>query len=197
MNDLLDLDFTLNDFCSKTDDELALLAKNNKSAATLLVSRYSKLIFIKSEIFANSNTDRDDLNQEGLIGLLNAVGSFNPDKGVKFSTYAEVCVVNKMKSLLAKSGRNAACIDNYSELSDDNCLPVNETPESIYLYKEYFSELLSGIRSVLSPAELRAFNLCVQGITYSDVAKKLGVTEKSVDNAMQRARKKIRTLIRQ
>ncbi len=76
-------------------------------------------------------------------------------------------------------------------------LSVEENPESIFLYKEFFSEMLGSIDSVLSPAELRTFRLCMQGMTYKQAALELGVTEKSVDNAMQRARKKIRALYQQ
>ncbi len=194
MKNLLDLDLNINDFCSKCDDELAVIARTDKSAAAVLVSRYSKLILIKSEIFANSNADSDDLNQEGLFGLLNAISAFNPDKGVKFSTFAEVCIVNRMKTFIAKTNV-ASGIENIDELPDDLCLSVEETPESILLDKEFFSELLSSIYAILSPAELKVFNLCMRGESYKSAAAKLGITEKSVDNAMQRARRKIRALI--
>lgn len=194
---MLDLDFNLNDFCSKCDDELAVIAKTDKSAAAVLVSRYSKLILVKSEIYAKSGADRDDLNQEGLFGLLSAVSSFNPEKGVKFSTYAEVCIRNRMKTFLSKAQKAASGIQNIDDIAEKSYLSVDETPESILLDKEYFSELFSGIYSVLSPAELKVFNLCLQGESYKSAAQKLGITEKSVDNAMQRARKKIRALIQQ
>lgn len=195
MKNLLDLDFNLNDFCSKCDDELAVIAKTVKPVAALLISRYSKLILVKSEIFANTNADSDDLNQEGLFGLLNAISSFDPDKGVKFSTYAEVCIVNRMRSFLVKTNKNASFVGNIDELSEDSFPSVYETPESIFISKEFVSELLSGIYDVLSPLERKIFDLCINGESYRSAAEKLGITEKSVDNAMQRARKKIRALI--
>lgn len=177
------------------DDELAVIAKTDKSAAAVIVSRYSKLILVKSEIFADSNADSDDLNQEGLIGLLNAISSFDPHKGAKFSTYAEVCIGNRMKTFLVKTRKAASGIENIDEIYENSCLSVEETPESILLDKEFFSELLSGIYDVLSPAEFRVFNLCMKGESYKSAAEKLGITEKAVDNAMQRARRKIRALI--
>lgn len=194
VNDLLDLDFNLNDFCGKSDEELAVLARNDKNAAAVLVSRYFKLIFIKSEIYADSLTDSDDLCQEGLMGLLRAAESFDPSRGVKFSTFAEVCIVNRMKSLLTKGYKSPETVEDIDALSDARSLHESETPESIYLYKEYFSQLLSDIDAVLSDSEKRVFSLCVQGLSYRDTAKKLGIAEKSVDNAMQRARRKIRAL---
>lgn len=195
VNGLFDLNSNLDDYCSKNDEELAVVARSNNAVATLLVSRYSKLIFIKSEIYANCYTDSDDLSQEGLVGLLHAISSYDPDKGAKFSTFAEICIENRMKSLLAKGSKAAAPVENVYELTEWQDSIADETPESIYLYKEYFSELLNSIHFVLSPAEYKVFNLCIQGLSYKDVAKKLGITEKSVDNAMQRARKKIRALM--
>lgn len=195
MKNLLDLDFNLNDFCSKCDEELAVIAKTDKNAAAVLISRYSKLILVKSEILANTNTDSDDLNQEGLFGLLNAISSFDSRRGVKFSTYAEVCIVNRMKSYLAKNNRAASGVENIDELEEKSFMSVDETPESILMNKELFSELLNGIYAVLSPMERKIFDLCINGESYKSVAEILGITEKSVDNAMQRARKKIRALI--
>ena len=92
MNDLLDLDFNSNDFIGISDEELALLAKSSKPAVNAIVARYLKPIFIKSGIYANCNTDSDDLRQEGLMGLLSAISAFSPEKNVKFSTFAEVCI---------------------------------------------------------------------------------------------------------
>lgn len=197
VNDLLDLDINLNDFSGKSDEELAVDAKTNKTAAAVLVSRYMKLIFIKSEIFANHNSDRDDLNQEGLIGLLNSISSFDADRGIRFSTFAETCINNRMKTFVAKGTKNAEkIISDPDEFSVVHSVLDYDTPESIYLYKENFSEMMNKISSVLSETERKVFNLCVQGVSYKDAAERLGITEKSVDNAMQRARRKIRALLK-
>lgn len=192
---LLDLDFNLNELCGKTDEELAAIAKNNKSAAAVLMSRYSKLVFIKSGIYANYDTDSDDLQQEGLLSLMRAIASFNPERGVKFSTFAEVCIENRMRTVIRRSKDLPLNRESLEDAKQSDALSVTETPESIYLYKEFISELWSGISSVLSTAELKTFNLCMQGISYKSAAEMLGTTEKSIDNAMQRARRKIRTLI--
>lgn len=184
----------IDDLHSKTDEELAVMAKSSRSAAAVLASRYAKLILVKSEIYASPVTDSEDLRQEGQMSLLNAVNSFDPCRGVKFSTFAGVCIDNRMRSVTAKARRAAPVTGE--ELDTDELVSDEATPESIYLNKEYFSELVSGIRTVLSTAELRAFSLCVQqGMSYRSAAEKLGITEKSVDNAMQRARRKIRALI--
>jgi len=192
---LLDLDFNLNELNSKTDEELAVLGKTDKTAVAVLVSRFSKLVFIKSEIYANSETDSDDLHQEGMISLLKAIEAFDIRKGVKFSTFAEVCITNRMRTVSKKSVRDFSFAERIDSDEAADVLSVEETPESIYFYKEFFSELWKDICSVLSLTELNVLTLCVQGLSYKSAAEKLGMTEKSVDNAMQRARKKIRALM--
>ena len=195
VDDLLDLDFNLNELNSKTDEELAVLGKNDKTAAAVLISRYSRLIFIKSEIYANSAADSDDLHQEGMISLLKAIDAFDPTKGVKFSTFAEVCIVNRMRTLSKKSAKSTSFGERIGEDEAEDVLLVEETPESIYFYKEFFSELWKNICSVLSLTELNVLTHCVQGMSYRKKDEKLGMTEKAVDNAMQRARKKIRAVM--
>ena len=192
---MLDLDFNLNELNSKTDEELAVLGKTDKTAVAVLVSRFSKLVFIKSEIYANSETDSDDLHQEGMISLLKAIEAFDIRKGVKFSTFAEVCITNRMRTVSKKSVRDLSFAERIDSDEAADVLSVEETPESIYFYKEFFSELWKDICSVLSLTELNVLTLCVQGLSYKSAAEKLGMTEKSVDNAMQRARKKIRALM--
>lgn len=191
---MLDLDFNLNEFCGKTDEELVMLAKSDRSAGDALILRFSKLIFIKAEIFSFHETDSDDLRQEGLMGLLKAIASYVPERAIKFSTYAEVCIVNRMKTYAKNCG-----IKQFDKLSLDD-LPEEtasqeETPESIYINKEFFSELWHAVDNVLSVFENRVFCLCISGKTYRQAAAVLGVSEKSVDNAMQRARRKIRSSI--
>ena len=192
---LLDLDFNLNELNSKTDEELAVLGKTDKSASAVLISRFSKLVFIKSEIYANSETDSDDLYQEGMISLLKAIEAFDPRKGVKFSTFAEVCIVNRMRTVSKKSVKVLSFAERIDDEAAADMLSDEETPESIYFYKEFFSELWKDICSVLSLTELNVLTLCVQGMSYKDAAAKLDMTEKAVDNAIQRARRKIRALM--
>jgi len=188
---LLDSDFDLIDFRGTSDEELAVMAKSDKSAANAVALRFLRLICIKAELYAGSDIDSDDLRQEGLLGLLSAIASFDPSRGVKFSTFAETCIVNRMFSFLSKARKTS------SESLDDAIkeqLSEDETPESIYINKEFYSEFFKYIASVLSEKELKVFNMCIQGSSYKEVAEKLGMSVKAVDNAMQRARRKIRDL---
>lgn len=191
MNILLDLDFNLNKFCRKTDEELAAIAQSDKNAVNALVLRYMKLVFIKAGIYTSSDADLDDLRQEGLMGLLRATASFDIHRGVKFSTFAEVCIVNQMKTFLVKSRKNSLPCESLDDISAES-ISEEETPESIYINKEFFSELWYAVDNILSETEGKIFSFYIQGMSYREIAEKFSISEKSVDSAMQRARKKIR-----
>ncbi len=181
----------LNEFCGKTDEELVVLAQSNRFAADALVLRFSRLIFIKAEMFSFHSSDCDDFRQEGLMGLLNAISTYNPNKAVKFSTYAEVCIVNRMKSYATKISSKSCNIVSFDDLPDD-IASTEESPESICINKELFSELWRTVDSKLSGLERQAFELYIRGETYSDISRIIGISESSAANAVQRAKSKIR-----
>lgn len=192
---LLDLDNKYSDLKNMPDEELVLFAKESKDASETLIARYLKLILIKSEIYANSATDSDDLRQEGLISLLKAISSYDPAKGAKFATFAEVCIENRMRTVRARRCDYTKMPESLEDVSEYEKPSDSETPESIFFYKELVSELRKNVESELSSAERRTFDLCMQGLSYRSAAEKLGVSEKTVDNAMQRARRKLRALV--
>ena len=192
---MLDLDFNLNELCEKNSEELALIAKTNKKAAEILILRCSKTVFIKAQMISvGTEVDVDDLRQEGLIGLFKAITSFNADRGFKFSTFAEICIINQMRTFLVKSRKNFISYESLDELPEEIAVDW-QTPESICMTRELISELWYAVDNLLSENEYKIFNLCIRGISYREIAEKLGISEKSVDNAIQRARKKIRRYI--
>lgn len=178
-------------FCGKTDDELALLAQSDREAADAIILRFSRLIFIKAEIFSSNKSDCDDFRQEGLMGLLNAISTFSPEKSVKFSTYAEVCIVNRMRTYAARLNRKACDVISIDEIPD-NVMYTEENPEKIYFNKAFFSELWDIVDSRLSSLERQVFERVIQGKTYEEIADNLNISTKSVANAVHRAREKIR-----
>ncbi len=189
---MLDLDFNLNE--GKTDEELAAMAKNDKSACNSLVIRYLKFIFIKAEFISTSDIDADDLRQEGLMGLLKAIASFDMGRGFKFSTFAEVCITNRMRSYAARAKKCPVPCESLDGISADS-LSEEETPESIYINKEFYSELWYAVDNILSDAERQIFYCHIQGLSYAQIAEKLGISVKSVDNAMQRSRRKLKAYL--
>jgi RNA polymerase sporulation-specific sigma factor len=100
-----------------------------------------------------------------------------------------------MRTISARSKKAPIRSDIISEENESEELSVEETPESIYLYKEFISELLNGMNTLLTPVEKSALELSMEGVSYRSAADKMGISEKSVDNAIQRARRKLRSLI--
>lgn len=189
---MLDLSFKEDTFKNMTDEELAAISSDNSTAVSELVSRYAKLIWIKANIMANSASDAEDLAQEGLLGLLNAISKFDSERRVKFSTFAEVCISNRMRTILDKN-RNVPVVEtDGSDISNDEAV-LPDTPESIFIEKEHLSQLYNEIISLLSNREWKIFTLFLQGLSYKNIAEKLNISEKSVDNAIQRIRRKLKS----
>lgn len=182
-------------FDGMTDEELAAQAKADKHACEALVLRYMKLIFIKAGAYSVSGSDRDDLCQEGLMALLRAIAMYDAGRNVQFSTFAEVCIANQMRTFRAKSAKAPAVCDD-PDGADEDLPSVEETPESIYFNKEFLSELRQAVETELSATERQVFEMVIRGASYKETATELGIAEKSVDNAMQRARRKIRAYLR-
>lgn len=187
---MFDADVFFSKFCGKSDEELVSAARESKEAANTLILRYSKLVLVKVGLFANSNADADDLRQEGLIALMKAVDSFDCGRKTKFSTYAEVCINNQMRTYLAKLKKEPVS-QSLDDIEDDQ-FTERETPESIYFNKELFAELWFVVENELSAIERQVFCFCIQGHSYAETAERLGISVKSVNNAMQRSRRKIR-----
>lgn len=196
MKNLLELDYVDNVLDELSDEKLAVKARADKHAEALIISRYLRIIWNKSDMYANSLTDSADLVQEGLLGLLSAVEAFNPEKNIRFSTFANVCITNRMKTLVAKTSRLDAPVEDIEELSVRQGLSFSETPETIFIFKQYYSELFKKIDSVLTDKENTVFQMYINEMSYKDIAEKLKISEKSVDNAIQRARRKIKQILK-
>lgn len=190
-----ELSDNVNMYGSMSDEELADRAVSDKLACEALILRYTKLIFIKAAVFSASEADRDDLCQEGLMALLRAISSYDAGRNAKFSTFAEVCIVNQMRTVRARAAKAPAVCENIDDVSEE-VLSEEETPESIYMNKEFFSELRRAVETELSGTERQVFDSVIRGASYRETASMLGISEKSVDNAMQRARRKIRAYLK-
>lgn len=176
-----------------SDEEVVHAAQTQKDAVTELILRYRRLIWIKANSMANSAVDADDLMQEGLLGLLRAISSFSPEREIKFLTFADVCISNRMKTLLIRSNRVALPVEDTEQVALTDQEMELENPESILMQKERVEELFVEMKSVLSKREYEIFGLFLCGMRYEQMAQKLQITEKSVDNALQRVRRKLKS----
>lgn len=173
-----------------SDDELAVKAKTDRKALSELIAGYFYRVGYIADNFYPA--EKEDLVQEGLMGLLNAVRTFDPKSGVKFSTYSSVCIKNKMRSAFRKS----SSISNAKDTEYDFLDKCQVDPENIIIENERMEELYKDIFNALSDMEWQVFQLFLTGMSFNQIALKLSLTRKSVNNAMQRIRRKLKSVLR-
>lgn len=191
---------------SFTDEKLAALAQGGDDRAfDYLLDKYRVLVRKKSSSYYIIGADRDDIIQEGMIGLFKAVRDFDPGREASFKTFADICVSRQMLTAVKNALRQKhaplnfyvslnkpiAESDGESELAD--VFGGNETanPEDIVINREKADCLEVKVNEALSRFELRVLSLYLQGNSYLSIGKAIGKDSKSVDNAIQRIRKKI------
>lgn len=192
------------DFHNKTDEELAALAQQGDGDATeYLMHKYAETVRITSTYYYLAGGDRDDLLQEGMIGLFRAVQSYRPNKNAGFRTFAELCIVRRMITAVKLSTRKKnAPLNHYipihgidAEEREDvlfrhaaDAYAVN--PEDIVIDREQAGDTSKQIFSRLSAFEKQVLHLYLKGVPYREIAQKLSRTPKAVDNALSRIKKK-------
>lgn len=153
-----------------------------------------KLVLKRAHTYSDNCSDLEDLTQEGLLALCNAIESFDCENGAKFASFADTCVTNRIKTAaqtIAKHKRNDMTV-----IADENDIAdADSSPENICLEKESGIRIKKMIGSVLSPLEARVFELYLDGRSYREIAEMLGISEKSADNAVFRIRKKLKMLL--
>lgn len=187
----------LSDKASLSDEDLAFAAQSNDTNAwSELIYRYLPAIRYRAGSYTNSSADRDDLIQEGLIGLLNAVNTYNSDKGASFKTYCYICVQNKMLTELERRNNSKQqALQNYLPLEDLVPSATNgdgEDPFSIVAAQEDRALRMAKAKSLLSALEQETLALYLEGHSYEEMAAQLNLSTKTIDNALQRIRRKLR-----
>ena len=183
---------------SLSDEELALSAANgDDESMALLISAITPIAKAKGYALADSRVAGEDLTQEGMLGFLEAVKGFNPEKG-GFKTYAETCINNRILSAVRASynNKNAALSKAVPyETSDVDVTDSGTDPADIVSEKETSEHIRELLSEELSDFEKQVIDLRLLDMSYSQIAQKLGCSDKAVDNALQRIRKKMRTLL--
>ncbi len=170
----------------------------------MLIKKYIPLVNREIRFLFLAGADADDLAQEGMIGLYRAICSFQPEEGNRFITFAVTCVRNQLRDAVKAAGRQKNLpLNNFVSLSGTEDAeteltlseviggPETENPEAIYLRKEEQKDLLNEMRRILSPLELEVAKLYLEGLSRTDIAKRMGKDEKAVSNALSRIRKKL------
>lgn len=190
-----------------TDENLLqeILQNKNNTALDCLIDRYKDIVGIKANKFFMVGSEKDDMLQEGYIGLYKAVRSFNKEKQNSFKTFAGLCIERQMITAVKNSNRqkhiplNSSLSLNsgaYDENNDTEVMEILDTrktgedPLDIITQKEYFTVIEKAINENLSDFEKRVLLHYKNGESYAEIAEKLQSKVKSVDTAIQRIRKK-------
>lgn len=192
-----------------TDENLITeaLNNNNNMALDCLIGRYKDVVSMKASKFFMVGSEKDDILQEGYIGLYKAIKSFDTEKQNSFKTFATICIERQLITAVKNSNRqkhiplnssvslNATAYDE-EENGDTTVLEILDAnkesgdPLEIITKKEYFNSVEKNIDESLSKFEKEVLQLYKNGYSYATIAEKLNTKVKSVDTAIQRIRKK-------
>lgn len=189
--------------CEHLNPEMKNLIEDVKSGVPLsfdaVYSLYTPLIRSLAEkyraAYSLSAEDEDDIRQEAAIALYDAALSYNDRQGVSFGLYAKICIRNRIVSFLRRRQGTSIRAESL-ESADDVALPQDDqTPEKIIISRESVSDIRKKIGGSLTDLERSVFDLYLVGASYEDVSAALGIPKKSIDNAMQRIKSKLRKLL--
>lgn len=197
----------LSQYTNESDETIVELIRNGKTELTdILIDRYKNEVRKKSIGLTLMGADKDDLIQEGMIGLFKSIRDYKNDKDCSFATFAAICIKGAMvnavlhyqskkygplNSSLSFSSGSVTTENNFEEYYGDTSAA---NPEKMTLDVEAVQELLIKIRSCLSKTELQVFEYCQQGLSSKEISEEMNISSKSVANTLNRIKLKIRKI---
>ncbi len=198
--------FQKEEYNNLDDNEvITKIKQGDKKALNYLLDKYTDVVSMKAGKYFIVGAEKEDIIQEGLIGLFKAIKSFNPEKQSSFKTFANLCIERQLQTAIKSSMRQkhmplnsylSLNISAYDESEDTSLLEVFETenaaedPLDIVTKKEYYNFVEDRIEETLSDFEKQVLHRYTNGESYTQIAERLNAPVKSVDNAIQRIRKK-------
>lgn len=192
---------------SNMEDEEVLTCVNAgcRQGMEYLIEKYKPLVRAKARSYFLVGADREDIVQEGMIGLFKAVRDYKPEKQIPFKAFADICITRQVITAVKAATRQKHIPLNsyvslnkkvFDEDSDKYLIEVIEeasvtNPEELLISKEEICFIESLVIELLSPFEKEVLRKYLSGITYQEIAKQLNKPVKSIDNALQRLKKKI------
>lgn len=201
---------------SKSDEELiSLLRDGDERVIDYLMDKYKGLVRKKAGNMFILGADRDDLIQEGMIGLFRSIRDYDPGRDASFYTFADLCILRQMyKAIEAANAQKHAPLNSYVSLngnpqatSGDDVQADNDSimerlfslsdrsPEDVLIDKENTDTLEKKINDSLSEFERKVLSLHMTGMGYVEIARVLGKDEKSTDNALNRIKTKVKKIV--
>ena len=189
-----------------SDEELIVETKSGNGFATeVLLERYRNFVRARTRTYFLIGADKEDIIQEGMIGLYKAIRDFKINANTSFKSFAEICVVRQIITAIKTATRQKHIpLNSYVSLNK----PINDeendrlfletfsgremlNPEEIMIDKERFYSIEEKLSKILSKLELRVLTKYLEGKSYTEIALQIGKPEKSIDNALQRIKRKI------
>ncbi len=197
------------DYQNLDDEQIVELAQNgDDTASEYLINKYKNFVRAKARSYFLVGGDRDDIVQEGMIGLFKAIRDFNCNKDYTFISFAELCVTRQIITAIKTATRQKHMpLNSYISLNkrgyedDDNELIDNISgndimnPEILFISYEQIHDIELKIGKSLSSLEKQVLSEYLDGKSYVEISEYLNKTVKSVDNALQRVKKKLEKLI--
>ncbi|MFZ7133578.1 MAG: RNA polymerase sporulation sigma factor SigH [Eubacteriales bacterium] len=194
-----------------SDEELVLMAKKgDRNAEQLLLRRYRNFVKLKARPYFLIGADREDIIQEGMIGLFKGIRDYNPEKASSFKVFAELCIQRQIITAIKTATRQKhnplntyVSLDKpvYEEESEKTLLDIiantqNTEPETIIIGQEQLGLMENRILEVLSDLEWNVLMSYVSGKSYCEIAGEMDKHVKSIDNALQRVKKKLESYLK-
>jgi RNA polymerase sporulation-specific sigma factor len=182
---------------AEKDEILVPLAQmGDKKSFDELLRRYRAMVKVKSRIFVPPGLERDDIIQEGMIGLFKAIRDYSPESGAPFGAFADMCVERQITTAIRAATRH-----KHAPLNLSLPLDATESAEDNQMMRDYRAvnplkslidkEEFDSARKALTEREAAVMGLRLNGKSYDEIADELGVSHKAVDNALRRARQKL------
>ncbi|MCE5187780.1 MAG: RNA polymerase sporulation sigma factor SigH [Eubacteriales bacterium] len=196
----------MKDYEALSDEELLSLHRaGDTRAEDALYARYKQIVRSRARTYFLIGADREDIIQEGMIGLYKAVLDYSFDRQVSFRSFAELCITRQIISAIKGATRkkhmplNTYISFNRSVFEGDNERPLIDVltssrmtdPEEVLIGRENYAAVADSIEHSLSKLEHSALGLYLYGYSYQQIADALQISTKSVDNAIQRVKKKL------
>ena len=192
----------IKDFAQYTDEELIeKLRQGEPEVMDYLIDKYKSMVRQKARVLYLVGGEQDDLIQEGMIGLFKAVRDYHAGKDASFHTFAQLCVDRQMYHAIQSSNRQKhQPLNSYVSMSSEEWenevrTMLQQSPENIVIAQENAVHLENEIRNQLSKFENQVLDMYLDGDNYLTIADKMGKTPKSIDNALQRIRMKVKECV--
>ncbi len=192
----------MNKYEQYTDEQLLeILRQGDQNVMDYLIEKYKTMVRQKARVLYLVGGDQDDLIQEGMIGLFKAIQDYREEKEASFRTFAQLCVERQLYRAIQSSNRrkhqplNGYLSMDGEEWEAETKKRFQQSPESLFIAREHAQQVEDAISKELSEMENEVLILYLRGNNYLEIAEQLDKTPKTIDNAIQRIRRKVKMVL--